>query len=127
MMYIKLQRYFGTVRSFLPCGGKLRRRIMADIRNQVYVYVDAHPGCAFSDIEAHFGTPDCIAAACLENMELKDVLRTIRLRRRIISTVTAAAVLVVALWAICVTTIYLEHRACSKGGYFEIIITETHK
>lgn len=114
---IALLRYQLQVRSFLPCSGKQKRRILSDIRGQIGAFMDEHPGCTFSEVETHFGSPQTIAAACLESMDLKELLRTIRLRRRIVAIVVAAAFIVIAIWAGCVTAAYQENVVDTNGYY----------
>lgn len=112
-----LRRYQRQVRSYLPCSGKQKRRILTDIQERIGTFVDEHPDCTFAEIEAHFGTPQTIAAACLENMELTELLRTIRLRRRMVTIVVSAVMIAIALWAGCVTAAYNEHVADTNGYY----------
>lgn len=114
---IALRRYHRKIRSFLPCSGKQKHRILADIQERISAFVEEHPACTFAEIEAHFGTPQTIAAACLESMDLKELLQTIRLRRRIISMITAATFAALILWAGCITAAYHEHIVDTNGYY----------
>ena len=112
-----LRRYRRQVRSYLPCSGKQKRRILRDIQERISAFVEEHPDCTFTQVEAHFGSPQTIAAACLESMDLKELLRTIRLRRRIVAVVVAAAFIVITLWAGCITVAYNEYIVDTDGYY----------
>lgn len=112
-----LRRYRRQVRSYLPCSGKQKRRILGDIQERISAFVEEHPDCTFTEVEAHFGSPQTIAAACLESMDLKELLHTIRLRRRIITVIIIVAFITVTLWAWYVTAAYEEHIVDTDGYY----------
>lgn len=80
-----LKRYYCTIRSFLPCSQKLKKRILDEIQNSVNGYLKDHPEANISEIEARFGEPKNIAAAYVDDMNTPELLHTLRVRRRIIT------------------------------------------
>lgn len=112
-----LRRYQRQVRSYLPCSGKQKRRILAGIHERVNAFVAEHSDCTFAEVEAHFGSPQDIAVSCLENMNLKELLQTIRLRRRIVTILVSAVLIAISLWAGCITAAYHEHVVDTNGYY----------
>lgn len=116
------QHYVKKVRSLLPCGPRKKAQIMAQFTSSLSVYQSEHPEADYSQLIAHFGTPEEIAATCVENTVAADLLRMLRIRRRIIAVVAGSITAMLLLWtAILVVNsilLYPEER-----GYF-IVTTE---
>lgn len=94
----ELKKYYRQVGSWLPCGGRLKRQLMANIRSTVDGYLHEHPEVDFPTLEAHFGTPQQIAAAFVDEMGTEELLYKLRVRKRIIKI---TFICVVALISIC--------------------------
>jgi len=121
-----LRRYYREIRSFLPCLRRDKKRILSEIRNSIAQYREEHPDADFGQIEAHFGKPQAIAAACVDGMNTCALLNTLRVRRRILLSFVIGIIIALAMWAIAVTTALLEHFT-SINGFTEqnlIIIDE---
>ena len=88
-------------------------------------FVSNHPDADFSTITARFGTPQQIAEASLENMDMMELAQELRLRRIIVRIVAITALSVVLLWAGVVSIALAENRS-SRNGYIvdEIEINE---
>lgn len=99
----KLRRYYRAVRSWLPCTRKLKKQIIGQLRSRVQNYLAQNPDVDITELQAEFGTPRTIAATYVENSDTEEILRGLRVRRRIAATVTAAAMIVLISWAAVVT------------------------
>ncbi len=116
------QHYVKQVRSLLPCGPRKKVQIMAQFTSSLSVYQSEHPEADYSQLIAHFGTPEEIAAACVESTGTVELLRMLRIRRRIIAVVAGSITAMFLLWAAILVVnsilLYPEER-----GYF-IVTTE---
>lgn len=72
-------------------------------------------------MEAHFGAPQQIAAAYIENVDSGELLRDLHIKRRVVTVVSVALVTAVLVWAIGVTVIVVDHMMDTHNGY---IVTE---
>ena len=94
-----LRRYYRIIRSYLPCSGKLKKKILIEIRTNICNYLEEFPEAEFSQIEARFGTPLSISAAYVDDMNTLELLSTLRIRRRIIKFVICSLILILIAWA----------------------------
>lgn len=119
-----LKRYYRQVASWLPCGGKTKREMMARIRATVDAYIAEHPAADLAAIQARFGTPQQIAAAFVDEMETEELLQRINYRNKIIKGFAILAATIILLWTLVVTIALLDSFN-SSGGHLvdEIIVT----
>ena len=119
-----LKRYYRQVASWLPCGGKTKREMMARIRATVDAYIAEHPAADLAAIQARFGTPQQIAAAFVDEMETEELLQRINYRNKIIKGFAILAAAIILLWTLTVTIALLDSFN-SSGGHLvdEIIVT----
>lgn len=110
-------RYFREVKSWIPCAGKMKRDILDRIRDEVCGYLDENPEAGDAELRQRFGAPQQIAAAYVEEMDAPELLKNLRIRRRIVRIVAAAALAMVLMWA-AVVTIALADRNNAVNGYF---------
>lgn len=109
------RRYLWEISGWLPCSGKLKRGILDRIENTVLEYLIENPEASYEDLTERFGVPQQIAATYVEEMGTNELLRDLRIRRRIVRAVTAAALSVVILWAGLVIASYVDHRRDVNG------------
>lgn len=103
----ELKTYYRQVATWLPCGGKLKKQLMANITATVDGYIADHPEADYAALQAHFGTPRQIASAFVDEMETSELLNTLRTRRKIVTICLLCAAAIIAIWAIAVTTLWL--------------------
>ena len=108
-------RYLWKVRGWLPCSGKLKREIMARIKTVLDDYLNDHPDADFAELSHRFGTPQQIAASYIEEMNVQDLLKQLRIRKKIICIVVATALTLVSLWAGVVITALIRHVKAMDG------------
>lgn len=98
-----LKRYYRDIRSWLPCSRKNEKRILEQIRSSVEGYLEQNPEADINRVQTEFGSPQTIAASYVENMGAAEILKDLRLRRRIFAAVASAVAIILLLWAGVVT------------------------
>lgn len=120
-----LKKYYRQVGSWLPCSGKMKRDIMERIRASITAWLDDHPAADIAALVAHFGTPRQIAAAYVDNTATDELLKALRVRRRIVGIVTACAAVIILLWACVVTAAYIDAHNSAAG--YSVVYTNEYK
>ena len=114
-----LRRYLRSVRSMLPCSGAQKKRILEEIRCNANAFLEDQPNADSSQLQIHFGTPEQIAASYVDNMDMSALLKTIRIKKRIFTTVVAAVLAILLSWACTVTWAIIKAND-QNNGYFVI-------
>ncbi len=117
-----IKRYLRKVKGWIPCAGKTKKQIMDQICASVQEYLKQKPEASFSDLCARFGSPQDIAAAYIDNTETAEILKNLRIRRKIVTVAVAAALAVFLYWAISVTIVVIQHK--SSCGFMGIEYVE---
>lgn len=115
------RKYCRCVRSFLPCSAKQRRLILGEIQSNVSAYLEENSSASFKEIESRFGTPRQIAVAHVEEMGTEELLKQLRVRKRIFSIICAGVAVALLIWGSMVTAVYIESKDIDNG-YYEVII-----
>lgn len=96
----ELKHYYRQVSAWLPCGGRLKKQLMSSITATVDGYLAEHPEADFAALQAHFGSPQQIASAFVDEMETEELLNALRIRRKIVSIIFGCIIAILAIWAI---------------------------
>ena len=96
-----VQRYFRTIRSYLPCSRKLKKRIINEIEISVNSFLGDHPDATIVDVRARCGEPQNIAAAYVDDMNTPELLHALRVRRKVITGIVAGIIAALLMWASC--------------------------
>lgn len=116
-----LRRYYRAIRRWLPCGGKQKKQIMQQIQNDIRIYLEQNPTSDMAQIKKVFGEPEAIAASYIENMNMVDLLRSMRTRRRIVTIVIVAVTAALLMWGSMVTWGIVKEIK-DDGGYIRVIL-----
>lgn len=113
-----LRQYYRKIRNFLPCAGKLKKRILFEIQSNVNKYLENCPDADIQQVEGHFGSPQSIAAAYVDDMNTEELLQALCIRKKIISAIISCIMAILLMWSIAVTvahknvlernTVYIE-------------------
>lgn len=109
------KRYCTQVQSWLPCSRKLKRQIMERLTDSINAYLEQEPGTDFEQLQAHFGTPETIAAAYIDEMGTDVLLQDLRIRRKIVSIVAGVMAAVLAIWILAVGWAVVREIESSGG------------
>lgn len=116
------RRYLREVKSWLPCGGKMKKEIMGKIGGTVGAYLTEHPEGDYGALVARFGTPQQIASAYVDELETPELLNSLRIRRQIVKIVSVTALVVIILWAGVVATSFAYNIINDNGFYVEELV-----
>lgn len=111
----ELKRYYREIKSWLPCVGKLRQKIVIEIKERVSHYLEENPEATFSDIQIRFGSPQQIAAAYTDEMSTNELLTNLRVRRKITRILTTAAAIALSLWIIAISIALIDDANADNG------------
>lgn len=101
-----VERYVRAVSGFLPCSGKVKKPLLDTLRAQAEEYI-----------------ADGGDAAWVDEMEMPELLKALRSRRRVVLTVLAGVIAALAVWlAVCMVSLRDYHQAVD--GHVETIVTE---
>ena len=125
MRNAQVRKYLREIQESLPCTGKAKRGITRKINGMIDNAILEEPDLTYEMLVKRFGTPQQIAASCVDEMETPELLKKLRIKKKIIAVVCATAAIILAIWVGVVTTATLDHYS-EMNGYFEeyIIITE---
>ena len=118
----QLRRYLRQIRSMLPCGGKRRRELMDNVRSGVIRYLEEHPDATAEQVMAYFGAPEAIAASYVESAGTAEILRSVRIRRKITAMMAVVLLVILLSWAVVVTWAVIDAYRDVRG---DILVTTT--
>lgn len=93
-----LKRYYRSIRKDIPCSYKTKKRIMQQIQESVGLFLEQNPDADFTAIQLHFGEPQTIAMSYIEDQDAPELLRKMRIKRKVIAIVVGTMALIVAIW-----------------------------
>lgn len=119
----ELKRYCKKIRALLPCSRKQKQEIMAQLEANIRAYMAEHPETDIAQTMEHFGSPEAVAGAYVENAGTAEILRALQVRRRIVAAVVGILLAALLLWAVAVTVSLVALR--QEGvGYNEVSFSE---
>ena len=106
---VHLLRYLWEVREELPGNRRQKKQILSRVESSVQDFVTENPHADYAAITQRFGTPQQIAASCIEEMDAQELTLQLRIRKTIVRIVAATALVLVLLWAGVVVTALIRH------------------
>ena len=103
-----IKRYLREVRSWLPCSNKLKKGILDKILGNVSAFCEEHPEAGYDEIVARFGTPYQIASAYVDEMDTGELLKNLRIKRKVVRVVATVSAAIIATWLLVVGMVYFE-------------------
>lgn len=98
----RLKKYYRSIKSWLPCSARQNQQILSKIQNNVAAFLEEKPETSFDEIQMRFGTPQQIAAACVDEMGMCELLHRLRLRKKVLATIRNAALCILAVLVLLV-------------------------
>lgn len=108
MMNKHAVRYLRQVRKYLPCGGKEKKIILDQVQNNLNQFVGLDPTADYGSIVRRFGQPQQIAATYVDEMDTAALLNQLRIRRRILGTISFAVAVAIVIWLVTAGLVYME-------------------
>ena len=118
-------RYLREASKWLPCFEKQKRAILEKIRSDLVDYAIENPDVDYEDIVLRYGAPKQISSAYIDELESREVLEKLLIRRKILCTVSVAMAAVVILWIGVVSAALIWHSGSHDGYYVERIVPAT--
>jgi len=115
------KKYLRHVRSMLPSFIRMKKRIMVQIQDEVYSYSEQNPNSDYKALLCRFGEPEVIAASYIESMGTAEVLKRMRIRKWILSAVSAVLAFVVLTWVATVSYEIIKNER-NDEGYTEFMV-----
>lgn len=112
-----VKKYLRRVRGWLPCTRRMKNDIMARIEDSVLSWAQENPRCTYPDIEAQFGKPETIAADYVDNLGTAELLKNLHIKKKIVTAVTAVAVIIALIWAVSVAIVTVDAMLNTHYGY----------
>lgn len=109
VLNVHLLRYLWKVRGELPGNRRQKKQILSRVESSVRDFVTENPHADYAAITQRFGTPQQIAASCIEEMDAQELTLQLRIRKTIVRIVAATALVLVLLWAGVVVTALIRH------------------
>ena len=109
-----LKRYIRSIGCEIP-SGKMRKRIILQIRDSIFAYIQENPEADVETVRSHFGTPEEIAASYLYAQETPVLLRKMSTNRRILAIVAGVMAVVLVLWIGVIAWLTLDARKTNLG------------
>ena len=117
----RLRRYYRQISAILPCEKRMKAEILSQLRESVEQFRTQNPDADFSAVQAHFGSPEQIAASYVDNQDADALIKKLRIKRRVITAVAAALTAIVLMWGAAVIWAAIDSKN-SKIAYIEIDI-----
>lgn len=107
--------YCKKVRDLLPCSQKQKKEIMNQIQGNLKDFQSEHPDADFEQIVLRFGSPEMVAAAYVESTGTSEILKALRIRKRIVAIVASVMAVALFIWAAAVTIIITQEKRAGVG------------
>ena len=115
MTHLDVKRYLGQISKSLPCDGKTKKKIMAQVSQRVTEYLMENPEADYEALVARIGAPRDIAMAYVDAQGSDELLSSIGSNRKHskLGWVVAAVMLILlgaALFGDTVHQMYMDSR-----------------
>jgi hypothetical protein len=115
----EIKDYYRQIERSLPGSAKAKKHIMDSIQQSVSNYLEEKPLTELAEIRSHFGTPQQIANAYVEQLDTEEVIKKFDIKKTAICVVCGTLLLGLLMWGIGLT-ITLIHERKSSDGYYEV-------
>ena len=111
-----VRKYLRQVRGMLPCSLKMKKHTMMQLQNEIFLFLEESPQGDYAALVSRFGKPEKIAASYVEDMGTAEILKKLRIRKRIVCLVAILLILALITWGIAVKWA-LYNNDINNGGY----------
>lgn len=119
------RRYLREIQESLPCTGKAKRGITRKINGMIDDAMLDEPDLTYEMLVKRFGTPQQIASSYVDEMETPELLKKLRIKKKIFAVVCATAAIILAIWiGVVVTATQAHYNSMKSFGVETITITE---
>lgn len=112
---VKLKRYIRGVSRALPCGRKVKKQIVSQIRSSIADFLRENPNADFEAVQLHFGTPKEIAASYIHEQDTTALLNTVQIKKKILAIVAGTMVLMLLMWSVALVCEMVDTYKSTHG------------
>lgn len=120
----QIRQYFRQIQKCIPGGAKGKKQILSNIQQSVENYLLENPDADFNTLQSHFGTPQQVAEAYIENMNADEIMGKLNTKKLVLRIAIGAVIVAILIWAICLI-VALNQNEKDVNGYYEVEIIET--
>lgn len=113
----EIKDYYRQIERCLPGSAKAKKRIMDSIRQSVSNYLEENPLTDLAGIRTHFGTPQQIANAYVEQLDTEEVIKKFDIKKTVICVVCGALVLSLLMWGVGLVIALIDGHDSDTGYY----------
>lgn len=110
-----LHKYLNAVKGLLPCSFKQKKSVLRTIKASMQAYLSEHPQASTDELVNQFGSPEQIAAAHIDVMDTAELLKQLRMKKRISRILTTIVAVVLLIWTIAVTVAFIDELNSDPG------------
>ena len=119
------RRYLREIQESLPCTGKVKRGITRKINGMIDDAMLDESDLTYEMLVKRFGTPQQIASSYVDEMDTPELLRKLRIKKKVFAVVCATAAIILAIWiGVVVTATQAHYNSMNSFGVETITITE---
>ena len=93
-----LKRYILSISDALPCSNGVKKQIMSQIRESIVDYLQENPEADLAAVQAHFGTPQEIAASYVHEAEPSALLHKMSIKKKVLVLVAGVMAAIFLMW-----------------------------
>lgn len=98
----QLKQYYRAIRNWLPGSAKQNKLILEKICDRIDAYAEENPEAGVDEIKQRFGTPRQIAAACVDEMGMEELLDHLRTRKKVSGIIRNVVICLLVVMALLV-------------------------
>lgn len=121
--------YCFRVDSMLPCTGKQKKLIMREIRGSIDQFCKENGHTGYQQLVERFGKPEQVAASYVDTEDSTVLIGRLRIKGRIVRTVSVAVLIAAALWGAFLISTFVSFADDMSGRIYskiEIVEEETN-
>lgn len=119
------KKYCNQVSIRIPCPRKKKQYLLDGLYKEVSVFLNRNPEAELKDVVEHFGQPQSIAAAYVDDLGTDEILDALYARRRMVATVTAVLGAILVIWIVFVTVAFIDAVRFNRSQVVDSVNTES--
>ncbi|MBR2831616.1 MAG: hypothetical protein IKE57_01675 [Oscillospiraceae bacterium] len=110
-----VRRYLRQVNKYLPCAAGMRHKLILQLHKGLNAFIHDEPDTNYEKIVAQFGRPEDVAASYVESAGTSEILRSLLIRKKIITVIIAVSAVIIISWAAVVTWAIIRENDTLNG------------
>lgn len=106
-----IKKYIKQVKALLLCDAKTAKCFLSDFENDIVNYIEDCNVKNINDVIEKFGDPESVARSFLETANIQKIRKRIRIKNIIIT----AIIVVILMWAGCLTYLFADAVSSHHG------------